>query len=68
MPLCERCAAKGLARLATEVDHKAPLYKGGEESEDNRQSLCAECHKVKTAEDMGHARRTITGLDGWPVE
>jgi 5-methylcytosine-specific restriction enzyme A len=30
-----------------EVDHIIPLYLGGAESDENRQSLCRECHEAK---------------------
>lgn len=40
--------------VATEVDHKVPKAKGGDDSDDNLQGLCRECHSRKTAtEDSG---------------
>ena len=30
------------------VDHIVPLHLGGAESDENRQSICFECHKVKS--------------------
>lgn len=56
-PLCIHCLHKGITRLATEVDHIVALVNGGIESLDpfmNRQGLCADCHDVKTAKDLGH--------------
>lgn len=53
-PLCERCYAKGITRLATELDHTIALTNGGEDVPSNRQGLCDECHAIKTAADMNH--------------
>lgn len=66
-PLCEHCERKGRVTAATEVDHIVPLSKGGEDDDSNRQSLCAECHKAKTAQDMGHRERVTIGADGMPI-
>lgn len=57
-PLCVRCESNGYVCLATELDHIAALVNGGCESRDpfvNRQGLCAECHALKTAEDLREA-------------
>jgi 5-methylcytosine-specific restriction endonuclease McrA len=62
------CDAKGRVTPATELDHIIPLHKGGEDNDpDNWQGLCAECHKDKTAQDLGHKVKQQIGLDGWPV-
>lgn len=66
-PLCRRCVAKDRVTAATEIDHILPLFKGGRDHEDNLQPLCGDCHKEKTAEDLGHNRRPKIGEDGWPV-
>ena len=65
-PLCRHCAAKGLTTLATQVDHVIALVNGGSDDDNNKQPLCDECHKVKTAADMGHKQRLTIGIDGWP--
>ena len=65
-PLCVACEAAGAVTLAQQVDHIVPLYKGGTNDDSNMQGLCIECHKAKTAKDMGH-RRVTTGVDGWPI-
>lgn len=69
-PLCVRCQAKTPPQvsLATQLDHILALEHGGADTEDNRQGLCAECHKDKTAEEFGHTRRrkVRVGLDGFP--
>lgn len=43
-PLCRLCGN----RFATQVDHVVPRSKGGDDSEDNLQALCASCHSKKT--------------------
>ena len=54
--------------LAEGYDHVIPLEKGGEDTEENCQGLCDECHKAKTAEDRGYSKRRTIGLDGYPVD
>lgn len=68
-PLCVHCHAKGIIKLATELDHIIALSHGGTNSDDNYQSLCSECHKRKTAIDLGYSvLRKAIGLDGWHIE
>jgi 5-methylcytosine-specific restriction protein A len=57
-PLCVMCQAKGKVSLAVELDHIIALTNGGEDTDENRQGLCTECHAAKTREDMGYAERT----------
>jgi len=68
-PLCVHCRAKGLTRLATELDHVVPLHKGGTDTADNRQGLCTEHHVEKSKTERGHAYkpRVRIGIDGFPV-
>ena len=68
-PLCVRCQALGRVRVATELDHIVALINGGKD-DGEVQGLCAECHKAKTAEDLGHrpyVPRPTIGLDGYPI-
>jgi 5-methylcytosine-specific restriction enzyme A len=67
-PLCRHCLVLGVVKAAQEVDHVVALVNGGKDADDNLQSLCVECHKLKTAEDIGYTPRTEIGYDGWPVE
>jgi len=67
-PLCVHCAKSGKIRQAVTPDHIIALANGGSDTEDNLQSLCAECHRVKTAKDLGYTERTQIGRDGWPVK
>lgn len=66
-PLCVMCQAQGRTTLATELDHITPLCAGGPDTETNLQGLCSDCHKVKTAKDMGHKSPAPIGIDGWPI-
>lgn len=67
-PLCKHCQAEGRITIATELDHITPLDKGGEDDDpDNWQGLCRECHRAKTAKDMGYREKATIGSDGWPV-
>jgi 5-methylcytosine-specific restriction protein A len=52
--------ARGIMTEATEVDHIIALFNGGDDHIDNMQSLCAECHAVKTDADLG---RKTSGCD-----
>ena len=66
-PLCCICSENGVVRLFDVLDHVVALVNGGADADSNLQRLCNEHHRDKTAMDMGHALRTPTGLDGWPV-
>ena len=46
---CERCQKTVNANY--EVDHIIPLYHAGDNTLDNLQLLCPDCHRTKTAED-----------------
>lgn len=65
--LCGRCREAGLTVPGREVDHKVPLFKGGEECDANRWLLCDDCHPAKTREDRGQKAK---GADrnGWPTD
>lgn len=47
-----RCAeCSGMLSHVFEIDHKIPLFLGGDNSEGNLQALCRECHGKKTFRD-----------------
>lgn len=46
---CCRC---GRVTIDLQVDHITPLSVGGAESDENRQSLCVECHDKKTEREI----------------
>ncbi len=66
-PLCVVCFKQGKVQAATELDHIVPVSQGGSNEDSNLQFLCSECHRVKTAMDLGHTYHPPIGLDGWPV-
>jgi 5-methylcytosine-specific restriction protein A len=47
--LCQECARRGVVTHATEVDHIIERSAGGTDELANLQSLCAPCHRAKTA-------------------
>lgn len=66
-PLCKICEGAGLVTPGQEMDHIVPLFKGGSNEDDNLQMLCVECHRKKSADDLGVIYKPTIGLDGWPV-
>jgi 5-methylcytosine-specific restriction protein A len=70
-PMCVLCQAVGRVRAATQVDHIVPIFKGGSDhpiDDSNRQALCDDCHKLKTAEDLEYARRMGCDEKGFPLD
>ena len=61
-PLCAICEQQGLLTAATQVDHIVALANGGPDEEANMQGLCADCHRTKTAADLGY--KIPSGCDG----
>ena len=66
-PLCKMCEDKGFVTPGAEMDHIQPLFMGGSNDDDNLQMLCVECHRKKSANDLGVAYKPTIGLDGWPI-
>jgi 5-methylcytosine-specific restriction protein A len=59
-PLCVNCEQRGIVKAATDVDHVVALSAGGANDEGNYQSLCHECHSIKTVrEDGGFVGRAL---------
>lgn len=50
-----------------QLDHKVPLYKGGEDTDENCQVLTPECHDKKTMQDMGFKERVEFDASGHVV-
>ncbi|OZI56751.1 HNH endonuclease [Bordetella genomosp. 4] len=67
-PRCARCRNLTEYPSGFELDHIAPVHKGGGNEDENLQVLCHACHEVKTAEDLGRRYRCRIGLDGWPLD
>ena len=62
--LCQSCLSEGRHTLATEVDHRTPLFMGGAETDSNRWSLCQPCHSGKSAQEEAE-RRGGSSLKGF---
>ncbi|MFF1958098.1 HNH endonuclease [Streptomyces sp. NPDC058220] len=48
---CARCGSLALAG-SVDVDHVRPLARGGEDTDQNVQVLCHDCHLAKTVNDF----------------
>jgi 5-methylcytosine-specific restriction protein A len=68
-PLCVFCHAKGISRLADQVDHIRPCMDDVALQRDpsNLRSLCAECH-APLRHDNVRGYSTEVGLDGYPID
>jgi 5-methylcytosine-specific restriction enzyme A len=55
--LCQICLRDGLYVEARIVDHIVPRFEGGSDDDDNLQSICSPCDKVKTAAESARGRR-----------
>ena len=49
--LCVLCREQGKVSAGTVVDHRIPLWNGGSDEDDNKQTLCIPCHDQKTAQE-----------------
>lgn len=56
--LCQPCKAAGRLTVATEVDHIINKAIGGTDAPVNLQSICNDCHKVKTAAERRSGLRS----------
>ena len=54
--LCQPCLKIGRVTQAKQVDHIIQKYDGGTDDESNLQSICVDCHKIKTAREAAHGR------------
>lgn len=53
--LCEMCEAEDKVALATVVNHKVPLARGGEDVDDNTENLCDRHDAIVTAKQFDRA-------------
>jgi 5-methylcytosine-specific restriction protein A len=68
--LCEICDAEGRVTLASVVNHKVPLARGGEDTDENTENLCDKHDAIVTAQQFGKAepiKAKGTGRDGRPT-
>lgn len=63
-PLCKHCLERGHITPATDVDHVSG--DPSDNSRDNLQGLCHECHSRKTAADHGKRVKQGCDVDGVP--
>jgi 5-methylcytosine-specific restriction protein A len=54
--LCAECLRQGRVRYGDELEHIVPLWQGGAESDSNREWICTEDHKIKTAREASERR------------
>lgn len=52
--LCQPCKRQGRVKEGTEVDHIVNVAEGGTDDDVNLQTICSDCHQVKT---QAEARR-----------
>lgn len=68
--LCEHCLAEDVITLATVVNHKVPLARGGLDVNENTENLCARHDAIVTAAQFGKAEPVGgkgIGRDGRPT-
>ena len=54
--LCQPCKRAGRVTPATEVDHIVGKAVGGDDSADNLEAICTDCHKAKTQREAAEAQ------------
>lgn len=59
---CDDCAASGAVKLAHEVEHRIPLWKGGAEDDSNRYAINRDCHKAKTAREAAERSGIVQSI------
>ena len=55
--LCQECRRHGKTTLGGPIDHIFPLWKGGSDTDDNKEVLCVPCHDAKTAREAAERAR-----------
>lgn len=55
--VCERCGFVPEDLCQLELDHVVPRWRGGSNARENRQTLCANCHALKTRDDLEDWRK-----------
>lgn len=60
-PLCEHCLKLGLLIPYYVIDHIKPISEGGEALDpDNLQTLCKQCHAIKTGKETAKRKQKKT--------
>lgn len=65
--LCRSCREVGIVKSATNVDHITPRAEGGTEDENNLQSLCKDCHDMKTLSESARASKPSALSSGYEL-
>lgn len=67
--LCQTCKRKGKVTEAKQCDHIIPVSKQGDDSPDNLEAICDDCHEAKTQREAGSSGRVMAavGVDGWLI-
>jgi len=73
VPFCEPCEARGKLVVATVVDHKIAIEKGGDPFPplSGLTSMCCSCHSTKTLQVERYGQAHVIkghGLDGLPLD
>lgn len=56
-PICNVCKINP----SHQVDHIIPLAEGGLDTIDNKQSICIQCHTIKTKEEARRGQKRLGG-------
>jgi 5-methylcytosine-specific restriction enzyme A len=56
-PWCALCPKRGTHNRSTIRDHTIPLAEGGRDDATNEQGICADCNRLKTAEESARGVR-----------
>ncbi|QUS39546.1 HNH endonuclease [Tardiphaga alba] len=67
-PLCRDCKAEGKDTPSTVPDHIIPLAQGGADEDSNIRCLCADHHRIRTAEQFGHLPSFGNDVNGRPLD
>lgn len=53
--VCGECGFESEHLCQMDIDHVIPIFEGGENDDDNLQTLCANCHRLKSYEERVRA-------------
>jgi hypothetical protein len=65
--LCQPCKRSGRLTLALQADHIIALVNDGIDNEANMEAICVQCHRAKTALDLGYATKHGCDRKGMPA-
>ncbi len=53
--VCVKCGFEAEQACQLDIDHIIPLFEGGSTDKENTQTLCANCHRLKTFKEQKRA-------------